>query len=128
MKIDSILRRTGMAVAFAAVMLTGGLQAQTILPTGATITPTAATGSVYQSLTVALPDYPNYSPDSAETTAISPDGKTLLILTSGYNLNLDSAGHYQQQDSGEYVFVYDLLSPSVPVQKQVVQLVGESAF
>jgi hypothetical protein len=42
---------------------------------------------VFQPLTVALPDYPNYSPDSAETTAISPDGKTLLILTSGYNLN-----------------------------------------
>jgi YVTN family beta-propeller protein len=128
MKIDSILRRTGMAVAFAAVMLTGGLQAQTILPTGASITPTAAAGSVYQSLTVALPDYPDYSPDSAETTAVSPDGKTLLILTSGFNLNLDSNGSYQPQDSGEYVFVYDISSPSVPVQKQIVQLVSERAF
>jgi DNA-binding beta-propeller fold protein YncE len=69
---------------------------------------------------VALPDYPNYSPDSAETTAISPDGKTLLILTSGYNLNLNSQGNIQPQDSGEYVFVYDISSPAAPVKKQVV--------
>src|SRR6516165_7078132 len=120
-----------LAAVFAAGILAGGTNAtfgQVLLPTGATITPTAAPGSVFQPLTVALPDYPNYSPDSAETTAISPDGKTLLILTSGFNLNLDSNGNYQPQDSGEYVFVYDLSSPSVPVQKQVVQLVSERAF
>ena len=129
MKIKSFLRGASVAAAISAAAMSGGaVQAQTVLPTGATITPTAATGSVYQSLTVALPDYPNYSPDSAETTAISPDGKTLLILTSGYNLNWDSNGNYQPQDSGEYVFVYDLSSPSVPVQKQVVQLVSERAF
>jgi hypothetical protein len=72
-----------------------------------------------QPLKVALPDYPDYSPDSAETTAVSPDGKTLLILTSGYNLNLDPAGNFQPQDSGEYVFVYDISKPSLPVKKQV---------
>src|SRR5215468_9913625 len=66
-----------------------------VLPTGATITPNAAPGAVFQPLTVALPDYPNYSPDSAETTSVSPDGKTLVILTSGYNLNLDSNGKFQ---------------------------------
>jgi hypothetical protein len=125
MKIKSFLRGASVAAAIAAAAMNGGaVQAQTVLPTGASITPTAATGSVYQSLTVALPDYPNYSPDSAETTAISPDGKTLLILTSGFNLNLDSNGNHQPQDSGEYVFVYDLSQPSVPVQKQVVQLVA----
>lgn len=91
-----------------------------VLPTGATITPDAAPGSVFQPLTVALPDYPNFEPDSAETTAISPDGKTLLILTSGFNLNLDSSGNFQPADSSEFVFVYDISSPSVPVQKQVV--------
>jgi len=129
MKIKSFLRGASAAAAIAAASMNGGpVQAQTVLPTGATITPTAATGSVYQSLTVALPDYPSYSPDSAETTLISPDGKTLLILTSGYNLNLDSNGNYQPQDSGEYVFVYDISLPSVPVQKQVVQLQNQRAF
>lgn len=129
MKIDSFLRGAGVAAVIATAAVTGNIvEAQTVLPTGATITPTAATGAVYQSLTVALPDYPSYSPDSAETTAVSPDGKTLLILTSGYNLNLDSNGNYQPQDSGEYVFVYDVSSPSVPVQKQVVQLQNLRAF
>jgi DNA-binding beta-propeller fold protein YncE len=111
-----------------AAVLTAGILAgvtnaafgQAVLPTGATITPTATPGSVFQPLTVALPDYPNYSPDSAETTAISPDGKTLLILTSGYNLNLDSNGNFQPQDSSEYVFVYDISSPSLPLKRQVV--------
>src|SRR6516165_5832786 len=112
-----------LAAVFAAGILAGGTNAtfgQVLLPTGATITPTAAPGSVFQPLTVALPDYPNYSPDSAETTAVSPDGKTLLILTSGYNLNLDSNGNFQPQDSSEYVFVYDISSPSLPVKRQVV--------
>jgi DNA-binding beta-propeller fold protein YncE len=75
-----------------------------------------------------LPDYPNYSPDGAQTTAISPDGKTLLILTSGFNLNLDVHGNYQSQDSGEYVFVYDISKPSTPVKKQVVMLESERAL
>lgn len=99
-----------------------------LLPTGATITPNAAPGSVFQKLQVALPDYPNYSPDGAETTAVSPDGKTLLILTSGYNLNLDLNGNYQPQDSGEYVFVYDISAPRTPVKKQVVMLENQRAF
>jgi DNA-binding beta-propeller fold protein YncE len=102
--------------------------AQVVLPTGATITPNAAPGSVFQPLKVALPDYPNYSPDGAETTAVSPDGKTLLILTSGFNLNLDVNGNYQPQDSGEYVFVYDISNPGAPVQRQVVRLENERAF
>jgi DNA-binding beta-propeller fold protein YncE len=125
MKITSFPRAAGVAAILA---VTSFASAQVVLPTGATITPSAAPGSVFQPLKVALPDYPNYSPDSAETTAVSPDGKTLLILTSGFNLNLDANGNYQPQDSGEYIFVYDISSPSVPVEKQLVQLVSERAF
>jgi DNA-binding beta-propeller fold protein YncE len=123
----SFLRGVGLAAVFAAGILAGDSAAYAVsqpvvLPTGATITPDAAPGSVFQPLTVALPDYPNYSPGSAETTAVSPDGKTLLILTSGFNLNLDANGNFQPQDSSEYIFVYDISSPSVPVEKQVVLL------
>lgn len=133
MQVNSFLRVASLAVALAVAGMAGDSAAYAasqpvVLPTGATITPDAAPGSVFQPLTVALPDYPNYSPDSAETTAVSPDGKTLLILTSGFNLNLNINGNYQPQDSGEYVFVYDISSPSVPVKKQVVQLVSERAF
>ncbi len=91
-----------------------------ILPTGATITPEAAPGSVFQPLTVNLPDYPNFGTTGAVTTAVSPDGKTMLILTSGFNKQKDQNGNVQPQDSSEFVFVYDISAPSVPVQTQVV--------
>src|SRR6202047_175402 len=125
MQINSFLRGAGLAAALAATSIGGDTGAYAaseplVLPTGATITPNAAPGAVFQPLKVALPDYPDYSPDSAETTAISPDGKTLLILTSGFNLNLDKNGNFQSADSGEYIFVYDISSPGVPVKKQVV--------
>ena len=123
MNSKTLRRAAGMAAILAGGILSGGANtvlAQVVLPTGATITPNAAPGSVFEPLKVDLPDYTNYSPDSAETTAISPDGKTLLILTSGYNLNLDANGNFQPQDSSEYVFVYDISSPSLPVKRQVV--------
>lgn len=123
MNSKTLRRAAGMAAILAGGILSGGaytVLAQVVLPTGATITPNAAPGSVFEPLKVDLPDYTNYSPDSAETTAISPDGKTLLILTSGYNLNLDANGNFQPQDSSEYVFVYDISSPSLPVKRQVV--------
>ena len=125
MQINSFLRGAGLAAALAATSIGGDTGAYAaseplVLPTGATITPNAAPGAVFQPLKVALPDYPDYSPDSAETTAISPDGKTLLILTSGFNLNLDKNGNFQSADSGEYIFVYDISSPGVPVKKQIV--------
>jgi DNA-binding beta-propeller fold protein YncE len=118
MKITSFLRGAGLAAILA---LTSFAPAQ-MLPTGATITPTAAPGSVFVPLTTSLPDFPTYTPDGAETTAISPDGNTLLILTSGYNLMEYSDGNYSGADSGEFVFVYDISTPSAPVQTQVVFL------
>ena len=36
------------------------------------------------------------------------------------HLNLDINGNFQPQDSSEYVFVYDISSPNVPVKKQGV--------
>src|ERR1041385_7943136 len=75
-----------------------------VLPTGATITPDAAPGAVFQSLAVDLPDYPGREVDGAQPTAISPDGKTLLILTSGFNKMKGPNGAVQPQDSSEYIF------------------------
>src|SRR5215469_18863651 len=118
MQKTSFLRLACFAAVLAAAITAFASSEPVVLPTGATITPDAAPGSVFQPLTVALPDYPEYQADSAETTAISPDGKTLLILTSGFNLNLDSNGHFQPADSSEFVFVYDISAPAVPVKKQ----------
>jgi YVTN family beta-propeller protein len=99
---------------------TGGTTG-TLLATGQTITPTAAPGSSFQPLNPGLTDAPNYTVGQAVSTVISPDGKTLLILTSGYNQLYDSTGHFSPGDSEEYVFVYDI-SGSTPTQKQVVKV------
>ena len=118
MKIKSFLRCAG----FAAILALTSFAFAQLLPTGATITPSAAPGSVFVPLTTSLPDFPVYTPDGAETTAISPDGNTLLILTSGYNLMEYANGNYSGADSGEFVFVYDISTPNTPVETQVVFL------
>jgi DNA-binding beta-propeller fold protein YncE len=91
------------------------------VPTGMRITPTAARGSTFQGLNPGLANYPNFVAGQAVATAVSPDGKTLLILTSGFNLNSDVNGNYDPAASNEYVFVYDI-SNNTPQQKQVLEV------
>jgi YVTN family beta-propeller protein len=52
------------------------------------------------------------------TEAVSPDGKTLLILTSGYN-DISSSDGKNTVESNEFVFVYDI-SSGAAVQKQAL--------
>ena len=121
MNSKTLLRAARLAALMAVgILASKASSAQVVLPTGATITPTAAPGSVFQPLAVPLPDYPNFLATGAVITAISPDGKTLLVLTSGFNKQKDANGNVQAQDSSEFVFVYDISTPSVPVQTQVV--------
>src|SRR5690348_9532916 len=54
-------------------------------PSGLRITPMAAAGARFSRLNPGLPGFPGYVAGQAVTTVTSPDGKTLLILTSGYN-------------------------------------------
>src|SRR5262249_7065093 len=56
-----------------------------ILPTGQVITPTAAPGSTLEVLSTALRADGNADAAEAVKTALSPDGKALLVLTSGWN-------------------------------------------
>ena len=58
-----------------------------ILPTGQVITPTAAPGAAIQILSTGLRDDGNADAAQAVNTALSPDGQTLLVLTSGWNKN-----------------------------------------
>jgi len=73
------------------------------LPNGFAITPTAAPHSVLQPLNPGLPNLPNYVAGQAVSTALSPDGTQLLVLTSGYNTVTDTQGKAQ---TNEYVFVF----------------------
>ncbi|MBV9890684.1 MAG: phosphoesterase, partial [Rhizobacter sp.] len=98
-----------------------GSALNTRLPTGQWITPTAARQSVYQPLLPRLPDAPTLPAGYAQSEALSPDGKTLLVLTSGYNYVVDAAGKFLPKDSTQFVFVYDV-SRSTPVQRQVLQV------
>ncbi len=56
-------------------------------PDGQFITPTAAPGSQYFRLSTGLRADGTADAAEAVNSALSPDGKTLLVLTSGYNLN-----------------------------------------
>jgi YVTN family beta-propeller protein len=95
------------------------------IPTGVHITPSAAPGSSFQALNPGLSFDPGFTVGQAVTTAISPDGNTLLILTSGYNSqNFTSGpnkGNTNPDESNEYVFVFDI-SSGKPVETQVLQV------
>ena len=47
-----------------------------------------------QYLKPGLADFPNYLASGGITTAASPDGNTLLVLTAGYNNLDDSSGNF----------------------------------
>ena len=96
------------------------VQAPILLPTGALITPLAADGSTAQVLNPQLPTRPDFVAGEAVTTAVSPDGRTMLVLTSGYNRNYGDNGQFIPSESNEYVFVFDISSE--PVQQQVIQV------
>jgi hypothetical protein len=79
-----------------------------LLPTGMWITPTAAKGTVLQPLNPGLPTFPDFAASMGVSTAVSPDGNTLLVLTSGYNQNYNASGNTEAATSNEYLFVYDI--------------------
>jgi YVTN family beta-propeller protein len=100
----------------------------TLLPDGQYISPLAPKGARYQTLNPNLPDHPHHRAGQAVRAALSPDGHTLLVLTSGYNRLSYSTGadHGQSEPSAsnEYVFVYDVSGANAraPVQTQVLQI------
>ncbi|HYZ15803.1 MAG TPA: hypothetical protein VE591_05355, partial [Candidatus Acidoferrum sp.] len=70
-----------------AVEVGGPPQGPAFIPSGQMITATAAPGSVYLPLSTGLRPDTNADAAEAVSTALSPDGATLLVLTSGYNKN-----------------------------------------
>ncbi|VWC69117.1 lipoprotein [Burkholderia lata] len=91
----------------------------TLLSTGQRVTPSAAPGTTLVALNPGLQDVPDLIAGQPVSEALSPDRKTLLVLTSGYNNRLDAGGKLINADSNEYVFVFDV-SGGTPVKKQVL--------
>jgi len=115
------IRQTA-GVAVLASALIPALRAQQTIPnSGQQITPTAPTGATFAPLNPGFVDNPQYLAGQAVTSVVSPDGKTLLVLTSGYNMLHDSSGHTVPAKSTQFVFVYDI-SHYKPSQKQVIQV------
>jgi YVTN family beta-propeller protein len=120
---SKLIRISAVALALSASVRSAS--SQTIPNTGQQITPLAPSGSKFAPLNPGLADNPTWVAGQAVTSISSPDHKTLLVLTSGYNrVNYTSgpkAGSRNPADSNEYVFVYDI-SNGAPVQKQVIQV------
>ena len=91
------------------------------LPTGQSITPLAARGASYVALNPELPGLPDFTAGQPAAMALSPDQRTLLVLTSGYNRQYDTAGKIVPAGSNEYIFVFDVTG-ATPVKLQVLQL------
>ncbi len=73
------------------------------LPNGLAITPTATPHSVMMPLNPHLDGKPDYGLSQPVSTAVSPDGKLLLVLTSGYNKERGVRGG----QTSEFVLIYD---------------------
>ncbi len=106
----------GVIAALAAAGLAHGAE---ITPAGQVLTPAAAPGSIFQPLNPDLADDPAFTAGQAAAVAMSPDGRTLLILTSGFNRAVGPDGRFIPARSNEYVFVWDIAGPA-PIKRQVI--------
>src|ERR1035437_7261653 len=93
---------------------------------GQQITPLTPQGSRLDMLNPDLTDRPDWRASQAVTSVLSPDRKTMLVLTSGFNrvysLGVPAPPYpLHTPDSNEYVFIYDI-SKQAPVKTQVVQI------
>jgi hypothetical protein len=92
-------------------------------PPGLYVTPKVLANAVQQDLNPGLPKYPNFVAGQAVKAVVSPDGKTLAILTAGMNSLFDSTGVVDKAASTQFLFLYDIsgANKTSPVLKQVIQ-------
>ena len=147
-----MFKRASLASVFSAMLVTGSLpahaavrpdatvggnQTEALLPIGQFITPTVTPGSTLQQLTTGVRPDGTADANGGISTTLSPDGKTLLVLTSGYNAHFFTTGGQPAlvpflnpttgvpsnttTNSFQWVLVYDV-SRGRPVQKQRIAL------
>ncbi|MBV9877877.1 MAG: phosphoesterase [Verrucomicrobia bacterium] len=95
--------------------------ASQVLPTGQSISPLSAPGAKIVDLNPGLAGLPDFVAGGGITAVLSPDQKTLLALTSGYNLVNVTTGDKKSLNSDQYVFVFDV-SGDQPQQKQLIRV------
>ncbi|HEY4070779.1 MAG TPA: bifunctional YncE family protein/alkaline phosphatase family protein [Sphingomicrobium sp.] len=110
------------AIFAAAALLAGtGAAEPQFVPTGQSITPTAAPGAKFTPLVTRIGPHPSYVADGASTIAVSPDRREMLVLTSGFNLYNGPDGKVVQQQSTQYVFRYSIAGKEA-VRLQTLQV------
>jgi YVTN family beta-propeller protein len=92
-----------------------------ILPTGDTVTPTLAPGSTFEPLSTGLRADGTADANGAVASVISPDGKTLLVLTSGWNRGFRS-------EANSEVFAFPVLDPATGEESDVTATKAEWVF
>ena len=129
--VSTILVVAGLANARGGAQLDDDKKSPT--PPGLYITPTALPHAVQQQLNPGLTNYPNFVAGEAVKAVVSPDGKTLAILTAGMNSlyypNVGQPstnpliGQVDKNASTQFLFLYDISGKNKrrPVLKQVIQ-------
>ncbi len=100
----------------------GNFPGGALLPTGQVITPSAAPGSTFAPLSTGLRPDGSADAQGAVSTQLSPDGKTLLVLTSGYNLG------FKKQDSTNTTITYPVLDPTTGLPSTITTNKAEWVF
>src|SRR5579872_1774496 len=111
----------GCGVALVAGVAAAATPSREAVPTGQLISPLAAPGAIFPPLNPDLHDLPAFTVDHAASMTLSPDGKTLLILSTGFNRNVGADGKNIPALSNEYVFVYGLAGDRLE-KRQVLQI------
>ena len=88
------------------VLLPAPAQEASELPTGKTVTPTATAGSLFEYLNPHNPAAPNLTLNGVASVALSPDGRWLAIITSGYNTFANPMGKFTPTLATEYLLMF----------------------
>ena len=101
----------------------GGNPQKSSTPPGLFITPKALHSAVQQDLNPGLSNFPAFVAGEAVKAVVSPDGKTLAILTAGMNSLYDPTGVVDAAASTQFLFLYDIsgANKTSPLLRQVIQ-------
>ncbi|MHB1532526.1 bifunctional YncE family protein/alkaline phosphatase family protein [Acidithiobacillus sp.] len=94
----------------------------TLLPTGQYITPQGIPGAQFHDHLMTHDAKPPIYARGAVSTLLTPDGHYLLILTSGFNRNVDTDRQPSRELSHQSVIVYDLSNPRLAKIAQIIPI------
>ena len=104
-----LFRMSNPSILLVAIAMASAASAQTVgqpLPTGQRLTPLAAPGARFDPLVAHVGPNPDFVADGAAATATSPNGREMLVMTSGFNRYNGADGKIVLPQSVQYIFRY----------------------